>query len=79
VDEALAAAGVARVNRFDDPAPFRYLRLHEPPYDADALKALSERIRPVLVAGVPVFAYFKHEDVPTAPQWADRLLELLGA
>jgi uncharacterized protein YecE (DUF72 family) len=78
VDEALAAAGVARVNRLDDPAPFRYLRLHEPPYDDEALVALSERMRPVLAAGVPMYAYFKHEDNPTAPKWAERLLELLG-
>ena len=26
---------------------------------------------------VPVYAYFRHEDAPTAPAYADRLLELL--
>ena len=33
-------------------------------------------IRPVLAGGIDVFAYFKHEDEPTAPAYAERLLEL---
>ena len=27
---------------------------------------------------VPLYAYFRHEDEPTAPAYAERLLELLG-
>jgi hypothetical protein len=26
----------------------------------------------------PVYAYFRHEDEPTAPRYAERLLELLA-
>ena len=37
------------------------------------------RIRPLLAAGVDVFAYFRHEEEPTAPAYAARLLELVRA
>ena len=47
-------------------APFRYLRLREPPYDDAALAGWAERLRPLLDEGVRVFCYFKHEDEPTA-------------
>ncbi len=65
------------VNALEGDAPFRYLRLREPPYDEAVLAAWANRIRPMLAAGVDVFAYFKHEDEPTAPQYARRLLELV--
>ena len=64
------------VNALEGDAPFRYLRLREPPYDESGIAAWAERIRPVLAEGVDVFAYFKHEDEPTAPAYAERLLEL---
>jgi len=64
------------VNALEGDAPFRYLRLREPPYDEAGLAAWAERIRPVLADGVDVFAYFRHEDEPTAPAYAERLLEL---
>ena len=35
-------------------------------------------IRPLLDDGKDVFAYFRHEDAPTAPRYAERLLTLLG-
>jgi uncharacterized protein YecE (DUF72 family) len=60
-----------------DGAPFRYLRFREPPYSAEELEALAARIRPLLAAGVDVYAYFRHEDEPTAPAYAERLLALL--
>ena len=66
------------VNALEGDAPFRYLRLREPPYDEAALAEWAVRIRPVLAAGVDVFVYFKHEDEPTAPAYAKRLLELAG-
>ena len=72
-----AGAAVA-VNALDGDAPFRYLRMREPPYDEASLAAWAERIRPVLAAGVDVYAYFKHEDEPTAPAYAKRLLALLS-
>jgi uncharacterized protein YecE (DUF72 family) len=66
------------VNDYEADAPFRYLRFREPPYDEPALHALAARIRPLLEDGIRVYAYFKHEDEPTAPLYAKRLLELLG-
>ena len=59
-------------------APFRYLRLREPPYDDEALAAWAEKLRLLLDDGVRVHCYFKHEDEPSAPRYAQRLLELLG-
>jgi hypothetical protein len=32
----------------------------------------------LLADGIRVYAYFKHEDEPSAPAYARRLLELLG-
>ena len=64
------------VNGLEGDAPFRYLRLREPPYDEAGLVAWAERIRPLLAEGIDVFVYFKHEDEPTAPAYAERLLEL---
>ncbi len=76
VEERLAAAGAVRVNDLDHPAVFRYLRLREPPYDDAALQALAERVRQV---SEPVYVYFRHEDAPTAPAYAERLLALISA
>jgi uncharacterized protein YecE (DUF72 family) len=67
----------AVVNAFDGDAPFRYLRLREPPYDDKELLDWAERIRTVLAEGVHAYVYFQHEDEPTAPAYAARLLELL--
>jgi uncharacterized protein YecE (DUF72 family) len=67
-----------RVNERDATAPFRYLRFREPPYGDDALRSLAAELRPMLDDGVRVYAYFKHEDEPTAPLYARRLLELLS-
>jgi uncharacterized protein YecE (DUF72 family) len=66
------------VNQVDAPAPFRYLRLREPPYDEAALHALAERVRALLGQGLTVHCYFRHEDEPTAPAYAARLRELVG-
>ncbi len=63
-----AAARLAR-------SQFRYLRLREPPYDDAALQELAGRLRAV---AEPTYVYFRHEDEPTAPAYAERLLELLG-
>jgi Fe2+ or Zn2+ uptake regulation protein len=43
-----------------------------------ALAGLAATIRPLVAGGVHVYAYFKHEDEPTAPRYAQQLLELLG-
>ena len=69
-DSWAAAGGVVRVN---DPAcePFRYLRLREPPYSDDELRTFAATVRD------PAYVYVRHEDEPTAPAIADRLLALL--
>jgi uncharacterized protein YecE (DUF72 family) len=66
------------VNELKAAAAFRYLRLREPPYDETALAAIAADVRPALEAGADVYAYFRHEDEPTAPAYAERLLELAG-
>src|SRR5918994_2267770 len=66
-----------RVNDWKADAPFRYLRFREPPYSDGELEAFAGRIRPLLSAEIEVFAYFRHEDTPTAPEYALRLLELV--
>ena len=57
-------APAVRVNDWEAEAPFRYLRFREPPYAEEQLGALAERIKPLLAAGIQVFAYFQHEDAP---------------
>jgi uncharacterized protein YecE (DUF72 family) len=66
------------VNSLEGDAPFRYLRLRDPPYDDHALASWADRLRPLLADGVRVYCYFKHEDEPTGPRYAERLSELLG-
>jgi uncharacterized protein YecE (DUF72 family) len=75
-DDADVAPAV-RVNDWEADAPFRYLRFREPPYSEQDLEAFAARIRALLGEGIDVFAYFRHEDVPTAPAYAERLLELI--
>ena len=62
--------GVLRVND-PDAEPFRYLRLREPPYSDDDLRAIAATIRD------PAYVYVRHEDEPTAPSTADRLRAFL--
>jgi uncharacterized protein YecE (DUF72 family) len=75
VEDRLASAGAVRVGDLERPAPLRYLRLREPPYSAEQLAELAATIR---AAAEPVYVYFRHEDEPTAPQYAQRLIELLA-
>lgn len=79
VEPVLEEAGAVRVNALDARAPFRYLRLRRPPYDDAALAAWAGRVRPLLTAGIDVYCYFKHEEEPTAPRYAERLLGHLSA
>ena len=71
--------GVQVINALEGDAPFRYLRLRDPPYDEEALHGWADRLRPLLEGGTRVYAYFKHEDEPLAPRYAARLIELLSA
>ncbi|HET9323019.1 MAG TPA: DUF72 domain-containing protein [Gaiellaceae bacterium] len=68
-----------RVGELGGPAPFRYLRFRDPPYSDTELADWADRLAPLLGQGVEVFAYFRHEDEPTAPRYAQRLAELLGS
>jgi uncharacterized protein YecE (DUF72 family) len=77
VQPLLDERGIARVD-FLDGAPFSYLRLRDPPYDEVSLAAVAENVRPALEQGRDVYCYFRHEDEPTAPLYAERLLELAG-
>jgi uncharacterized protein YecE (DUF72 family) len=72
-------APAVRVNDWEADAPFRYLRFRDPPYAESDLAAAAQRIRPLLGAGLDVYAYFRHEDAPTAPAYAAQLLELVRA
>ena len=74
IEPRLAAYGAVRVGDLEHPAPFRYLRLRRPPYDETALRELATRIGALRE---PAYVYFRHEDEPTAPVYAQRLLELL--
>jgi uncharacterized protein YecE (DUF72 family) len=74
IEPRLAARGAVRVNDLEHDAPFRYVRFREPPYGDEELQQWAERLRAVRES---VFAYFRHEDEPTAPRYAERLLELL--
>jgi uncharacterized protein YecE (DUF72 family) len=77
--ESWAGADVpVRVNSLEGETSFRYLRLREPPYDEAALAAWAQRLRPLLAEGMRVYCYFKHEDEPTGPLYAERLLKLLA-
>jgi uncharacterized protein YecE (DUF72 family) len=77
VTAALASRGMARANDLEGDAHFRYLRLRDPPYDEADLDTWAERLGPTLEAGADVYCYFKHEDEPTAPRYAERLLALV--
>ena len=74
IEPRLAEAGAVRVNDLEHDAPFRYVRFREPPYSDEQLQTWSGKLRQV---HVPLFAYFRHEEEPTAPRYAERLLELL--
>jgi uncharacterized protein YecE (DUF72 family) len=78
VEPLLEGRAAVRVNQLSTPAPFRYLRFREPPYDDAALGEWAQRLRPLVDDGIAVHCYFRHEDEPTAPAYATRLLELAG-
>jgi uncharacterized protein YecE (DUF72 family) len=77
VQPLLDERGIARVDSLDG-APFAYLRLRDPPYDEEGLAAVAEQVQTALEQGRDVYCYFRHEDEPTAPLYAERLLQLAG-
>ncbi len=66
-----ATRGVVRVNDFNA-EPFRYIRLREPPYSEAELEALAAKL------DGRAYVYFRHEQAPTAPAYAERLRRLLS-
>jgi uncharacterized protein YecE (DUF72 family) len=70
-------APAIRVNDWEAETPFRYLRFREPPYSGEQLKELAMRIGAMLDEGIEVFAYFRHENEPAAPEYAQQLLDLV--
>lgn len=62
---------VVRVDDLDA-EPFRYIRLREPPYTDEDLRAVAARLRP------PSYVYFRHENAPTAPVYAAQMKALLS-
>ena len=71
IEPRLAEAGAVRVNDLEHPAPFRYLRRREAPDAAFAAAVAAVR--------EPVYIFFRHDDEPTAPAHATRLLDLLAS
>ena len=71
IEPQLSAAGAVRVNDLETDAPFRYVRLREPPYTDEDLRMFAATVRD------PAYIYVRHEDEPTAPPVAARLRELL--
>jgi uncharacterized protein YecE (DUF72 family) len=69
IEPRLAEAGAVRVNDMEQPAPFRYLRRREAPDDdfVERVRALAE----------PAYVYFRHDDAPDAPRYAEELLSRL--
>ena len=76
IEPRLAEAGAVRVNDLETDAPFHYLRFRDPPYSDEDLEASA---REVAALTAPVFAFFRHEDEPTAPRYAERFRELCRA
>jgi uncharacterized protein YecE (DUF72 family) len=74
IEPRLAEAGAVRVNDLEHEAPFRYIRFRDPPYSDEQLQQWAARLRTV---DRPLFAFFRHEDEPTAPAYAERFLGLL--
>ena len=62
------------MNDFERESAFRYVRLRRPPYSEADLRELAARLR----GGPESWVYFRHEDEPTAPAYAQRLLELVN-
>jgi uncharacterized protein YecE (DUF72 family) len=65
---------VAVVNDLERDSAFRYVRLREPPYSDEELRRVADDVR----GGPETWLFLRHEDEPTAPAYAERLLSLLS-
>ena len=76
--EGVDVSPAVRVNDLATDAPFRYLRFRDPPYDDAALARIAGEVAAELAAGRDVYAYFRHEEEPSAPRDAERLRDLVA-
>jgi len=76
---AVTAAHAVHVGDWDGSRGWCYVRFREPPYGTAAMAEIAGRVRPLVDAGADVFAFFRHEDEPTAPRSALELLDLVRA
>lgn len=69
---------VAETEKLDTPevrtANYIYFRFRQPSYSADDLKKLTERIDRCMADGLETYAFFKHEEDPSSPHNAVRVL-----
>jgi uncharacterized protein DUF72 len=70
-DESWAGTGGVVAVNDPDAEPFRYLRLREPPYTDEELRAFATTVRD------PAYVFVRHEDEPAAPAIAGRLRSFL--
>lgn len=75
--EADLPSNAVRVGSLEGTAPFRFIRFRDPPYEDAELQDWAARLRPLVEQGTELYCYFRHEDEPTAPRYATRLIELL--
>lgn len=78
ISERLDERGIAATGSVEGAASFRYLRFRDPPYAEDELTELAEQLSRLLADGLDLYCYFRHEEEPTAPRYAERLLELVA-
>ena len=78
VDDQLFDFGAARVGSSEGSAPFRYFRMRDPPYGRRRLDRTAEEIARLLSNRIEVHCYFKHEDEPTGPRYAEQVLRRLA-
>lgn len=76
--DGVDVAPAVRVNALDAGGPFRYLRLREPEYGEADLAEWASRVQAMLAGGVEVHCYFRHDEEPTGPLYAERLARLVA-
>jgi uncharacterized protein YecE (DUF72 family) len=59
--------------------PFLYLRLRRQMYNEVAIETWADRLAPFLASGTDVYAFFRHDDVGSAPGWAELLRGAVAA
>jgi uncharacterized protein YecE (DUF72 family) len=77
IADRLDERGIVTVGALEGEASFRYLRFRDPPYPEEALEEIAATLHPLLADGIELYCYFRHEDEPTAPRYAEQLLELV--